>query len=279
VELDRALQEITRDRTHGASYLASRALAFLREIEEREVRVAFAKRVAGARPSMAVVANEMGRFLRAQSESLADGVYLEQRLAERRDLPARVAVQAAPHLAGDVVAISYSETLVGALGAAPGGGTVWVMESRPLREGIALAGAIRAAGRAAVLITDAQAALFAARASCAVAGADAILGDGSVANKAGTHLLALAARAAGVPFYVLAESAKVTDLEMGDFELEEKDPSELGGPVGLPARNLYFEVTPARLIRTIFTEDGLLTRDELRRLVREARQFRRLLAE
>jgi ribose 1,5-bisphosphate isomerase len=278
MDLEGAAHELKSDRAHGASYLASRALELVLELDSGVDLPATARRLAGTRPSMAVLANEMGRLIRAFGDGFAPREYIERRLAERRELPRRVAARAAARLTGTVIAISYSETLVSALAATPAGGTIWVMESRPLREGIALAQAVRKSGRESVLITDAQAALSCARATCAVAGADSILADGAVVNKAGTHLLALAARAANIPFYVLAESAKVTDLRAADFELEEKDPAELEAPAELPALNLYFEVTPSRLVSAIFTEDGCLQRPELRRLSREARQCRRLLA-
>jgi translation initiation factor 2B subunit (eIF-2B alpha/beta/delta family) len=278
MDLESAADELRSDRAHGASYLASRALELLLELDGGVDPADGAACLAGTRPSMAVLTNEMGRLLLAHREGSTVREYVARRLAERRELPGRVAALAAAHLAGTVVAISYSETLALALTATPGGGTVWVMESRPLREGIALALVLRRSGRESILITDAQAALFCGRATCAVAGADSVLANGAVVNKAGTQLLALAARAARIPFYVLAESAKVTDARAADLELEEKEPAELEAPPGLPVRNVYFEVTPRRLISAIFTEDGRLGRAALQCLAREAGRCRRLLA-
>jgi hypothetical protein len=54
-----------------------------------------------------------------------------------------------------------------------------------------------------------QAALFVGQADMVLVGADALTADAAV-NKAGTHLVALAARAAGVPVLCVADSGKVS---------------------------------------------------------------------
>ena len=41
-------------------------------------------------------------------------------------------------------------------------------------------------------------------------GAEAVVENGGIINKLGTYNIALAAKACGVPFYVAAESYKVT---------------------------------------------------------------------
>jgi translation initiation factor eIF-2B subunit delta len=93
-------------------------------------------------------------------------------------------------------------------------------------------------------------------------GADAILADGSLVNKSGTYLIALAAREAGVPFYVCAESFKCTEETAETITLEEKSGSELRPPPvpGVRARNLYFEVTPASLVTDWLSNEPLRQR-------------------
>lgn len=54
-----------------------------------------------------------------------------------------------------------------------------------------------------------QAALFIGECDLVLVGADAVTATAAV-NKAGTHLLALAAAAARVPFYVAADAAKLS---------------------------------------------------------------------
>lgn len=93
-------------------------------------------------------------------------------------------------------------------------------------------------------------------------GADALLADGTVVNKAGTYLLALAAKDQNVPFWVCAESFKCTATPAHAFALEERSGSELGPPPvpGLKARNLYFEMTPPRLITGWLSNEALAQR-------------------
>ena len=69
-----------------------------------------------------------------------------------------------------------------------------------------------------------------ARADAVLVGADALLADGTLVNKAGTYLLALAAKDQNVPFWVCAESFKCTNTPADAFALEERSGSELGPP-------------------------------------------------
>jgi methylthioribose-1-phosphate isomerase len=100
-------------------------------------------------------------------------------------------------------------------------------------------------------------------------GADRIAANGDVANKIGTYMLALAAHDNGVPVYSVAPTSTI-DLTLLDGSLipiEERDPGEVLGlqfmgervaPAGAQARNPAFDVTPARLITAIVTENGII---------------------
>jgi methylthioribose-1-phosphate isomerase len=105
-----------------------------------------------------------------------------------------------------------------------------------------------------------------------ITGADRVAANGDSANKIGTYLKALAARDTGVPFYIAAPSSTF-DARCPDgasIPIEERDAHEvlaIGGvpiaPLGSPARNWGFDVTPARLIDGWITDRGLLTADTL----------------
>jgi Translation initiation factor 2B subunit, eIF-2B alpha/beta/delta family len=58
---------------------------------------------------------------------------------------------------------------------------------------------------------------------------------------------------------VCAESFKCTTLTADAFPLEERSGSELGPPPvpGLRARNIYFEMTPPRLITEWLSNEAL----------------------
>ena len=121
-----------------------------------------------------------------------------------------------------------------------------------------MAEALAQAGVETMLVTDAQMALAAEEAEAAVIGADALTADGGAVNKVGSHLLALAAKAAGIPFYVVAESFKRLPADAPPPVHEEMDPDELGHRLdeAVRQRNTYFEAVPAELITAIVTEQG-----------------------
>lgn len=92
-----------------------------------------------------------------------------------------------------------------------------------------------------------------------------------VANKVGTYLIALAARANQVPFYVAAPTSTF-DLrnEWSEVKIEERNPQEIthiGGkrivPKGVPAFNPAFDLTPVELVTGFITERGVLRQDAL----------------
>ncbi|CAN5334906.1 S-methyl-5-thioribose-1-phosphate isomerase [soil metagenome] len=99
-----------------------------------------------------------------------------------------------------------------------------------------------------------------------IVGADRIAANGDVANKIGTHGLAIFARHFGVPFFVAAPTSTIDPScpSGADIPIEQRDPAEvtLGfgratAPAGVEVFNPAFDVTPANLIRAIITEAGI----------------------
>ena len=100
-------------------------------------------------------------------------------------------------------------------------------------------------------------------------GSDRTAANGDVANKIGTYMLALAAYDNGIPFYPVVPTSTIDlSLAHGDLiPIEERDPQEVLGlqfqgeqvaPTGAHARNIAFDVTPARLVTAIVTENGVV---------------------
>ncbi len=98
-------------------------------------------------------------------------------------------------------------------------------------------------------------------------GADRVAANGDAANKIGTYGLALAARAHKVPFYIVAPTSTF-DLRIKNgnaIPIEERSSAEvlkIGGrsiaPKGARARHPAFDVTPAKLITAIVTDQGII---------------------
>ena len=96
-----------------------------------------------------------------------------------------------------------------------------------------------------------------------VVGADTILANGDVLNKAGTALLAWAAQGHHVAFYVLSETLKISPHHWAgdEAQLEEKKLCHevLASPMpGVTVRNFYFDHTPASLVTKFITEQGAM---------------------
>ena len=296
--IEQAVEELRADRTSGASALSRRAAQALaqmaqetpasspRELLRRLKDAAVA--LAAARPSMVAVANTVGLLL-ADAQNQGDRGdlaslrgYVAGRAHEIEELwqasVEAITANAAPLLPSVVMTHSYSSTVFGALTAETSRDRrVIVCEGRPLYEGRRLAQDLAAAGVAVTLITDAQAGAFMAEAAAVLVGADAVLADGSIVNKAGTYLLALAAHDHRVPFYVACETLKVSaeDIWGAAVAPEEKEPDEvLPEPMpGVSVRNVYFDRTPAQFVTAIITEDGVFRPKEIGGLVERARRY------
>ena len=101
----------------------------------------------------------------------------------------------------------------------------------------------------------------------AIIGADRIAANGDTANKIGSLGVALACKDAGIPFMVAApeSTVDVKTVSGDDIHIEMRGDAEVlewGGirvaPAGSRAHNPAFDVTPARLISAIVTEQGVM---------------------
>jgi translation initiation factor eIF-2B subunit alpha/methylthioribose-1-phosphate isomerase len=154
---------------------------------------------------------------------------------------------------------------------------VWVDETRPRNQGASLTSwEFMQEGVPHKIITDNAGGFYMRRGEvdlCLV-GADRIAANGDVANKIGTYQKAVLAKENGIPFYVAAPSSTI-DLSCrsgDDIPLEERDENEVHfvgkiriSPRGARAGNPAFDVTPARYITGIITENGIFKPREIRR--------------
>lgn len=289
--LEQRLARIRDDREHGSRWLVREAVSLLHDLatektlpahkQERQVRKA-AQALAHARPAMAALAVAMGRILSAQ-DGLTGIAREASRLLEAYDHAVeRITVYAGPLLRGTLMTHSLSGTVLGVLSACSAQiERIMVLEGRPRYEGRDVARALAQHGIAITLLTDAQADIFLPQCHAVVVGADSVLANGDVLNKAGTALLAWAAHGHHIPFYVLCETLKISPRPWsGDLsQLEEKEPEEvLEQPIaGVTARNFYFDHTPAKLVTSIITEQGLMSRQEVKQMAIRALHDERAL--
>jgi ribose 1,5-bisphosphate isomerase len=136
-------------------------------------------------------------------------------------------------------------------------------ETRPVFQGRITAKEMLELGVNTTLIVDSAARFFMNQADFVIVGADAITSEGNVINKIGTSLIALAAREARTPFYVVSELLKFDPVTMyGDYEkIEERSPNEIwkNVPKNLKIRNPAFDVTRRDFIHGIICEEGIIS--------------------
>ena len=151
-----------------------------------------------------------------------------------------------------------------------------IAASRPGGEGAAVADELAREGRSVMLAPDAAIPQVFERelVDVALVGADTVLPSGSVVNKVGTYLAALVAKSCSIPFYVAAASDKVSTTN--EPHLEDGTPDDLyAGPAPVEVFCPLFEVTPAKLLSGVITEDGLLAAVEMQDLAFELKALER----
>ena len=147
---------------------------------------------------------------------------------------------------------------------------VYADETRPVCQGSRLTvWELARVGIPTTLICDNMAASLMARGEvdAVIVGADRIARNGDAANKIGTYGLAVLAHEHGIPFYVAAPTSTIDPAIANGSEItiEQRDPHEvLPNPIaGVDVWNPAFDVTPARYITMIVTENGVFAPDEL----------------
>ena len=247
-----------------------------------------ARRIAATRPTAVNLGWALGRMLIAartgEASNLSSALEREAHAILAEDLAMSEAMTshgAALIADGDAVLTHCNTgglcsggggTALGAVFAAAAEGRsvrVFANETRPLLQGARLT-AWECAQRGVpvtVLVEGAAASLLSSGKIASVfVGADRIAANGDVANKVGTLGLAILARRAGVPFYVVAPSSTIdaTIPDGAHIPIEHRSDDEVirfGGiataPSGVDAYNPAFDVTPADLVDAIVTERGV----------------------
>ncbi|MBM4387279.1 MAG: S-methyl-5-thioribose-1-phosphate isomerase [Deltaproteobacteria bacterium] len=144
---------------------------------------------------------------------------------------------------------------------------VFSCETRPYLQGARLTVyELTRDGIETVLITDNMAGYMMSRGeiNAVIVGADRIAANGDTANKIGTYSLAVLAKENNIPFYVAAPRSTIdpTTKSGAEIIIEERSSSEVTeifgrriAPEGIRVRNPAFDVTPAKYITAIITDE------------------------
>jgi methylthioribose-1-phosphate isomerase len=151
---------------------------------------------------------------------------------------------------------------------------IFANETRPVLQGARLTTwELQKAGIDVTLICDSMAAVVMANQSvqAAIVGTDRVAANGDMANKIGTYMVALLAKAHGIPFYVAAPLSSV-DLSTPtgkNIQIEERSEDEITvglgkriAPQGIKVYNPAFDITPNSLITAFVTEKGIVYPDK-----------------
>ncbi len=233
----------------------------------RELLGQAAVRILDAQPAMAPLVSLATRVLNSVDES--DALEEARREAaqaaeafrgEVEEAVRRTAQKGAELLAdgGRVVTLSSSTTVRGALVRAARSAKLEAvcLESRPAGEGELQARALAAEGVPVIFAVDAAAETLLEGARCVLLGADSV-GDLGVVNKIGSLALARAARARGVPVWVVADGTKLLPPGFPQPLGDDRAADEVWrAPAGVKIWNRYFELVPDDFIDGFVGEKG-----------------------
>jgi translation initiation factor eIF-2B subunit delta len=279
-DVARKIDEIKRDREHGASWLSREAIATIKLAAEKSEATnahdflkdleTTAQRLIEARPSMVAITNLVARFIYQLSEKSEENLDplrgFARSMGDKLIRDSEEATLKAASLASGVIkdgdrvmSCSYSSTICQLFRMAKDEGKrfhVVVAESRASEGklyGEITARELRSLGISAEVILDSSIDNNMPRVARVMVGADTILRDGSLINGTPTCDVALAAKKANIPFYTVCETSKLDLRHLGcESQLAEG-----------------FDRVSPDLITGIITEARILKPDEVIRYMEE----------
>lgn len=217
--------------------------------------------------------NTMANSVLAEAQELCDDdVRINRRLG---DFGAEVVEKGANILThcntGCLATVDYG-TALGVIYSCHGQGKnvhVWVDETRPRLQGSRLtAWELMRAKVPMHLIADNAAGhlMHKGKVDVILFGADRVAANGDTANKIGTYKVSVCGRENGIPVYACVPTSTIDlDVAHGDeIEIEERSAEEvlqvgeaITAPIDCPVYNPAFDVTPAKYLTGIITEEGI----------------------
>jgi ribose 1,5-bisphosphate isomerase len=146
-------------------------------------------------------------------------------------------------------------------------------ETRPAFQGRLTAKELVGLDIPTTFIVDSAARTFIRDVDLVMVGADAVTSEGNIVNKIGTGGIAVLAREARKPFYVVSELLKFDPETLGGEceKIEQRNPAEVWAeaPKVLKVRNPAFDVTPNRYIHGLICEEGIIASQSIVQVVRQ----------
>jgi len=277
-DIEAKVAVIAADRESGASELAMRALetfeVLLAAKRTPDALRELAASLAAAQPSMAAVRNVANLCAQLLIDGQDPQLTFQEMRRELAGAQTKIARNGLKIILGKPVVVTLSRsaavvTLLKFLHERGRLADVFVLESRPQFEGRRTAEDLASAGITAKLVADALGPSLVGASDIVLLGADSVLRDGALVNKIGTYSLALAAKAAGKPFYAACEVLKIDGVHTAESfpRPAERPREELEPPPNVAAVNVYFDLTPAHLVTGYITDKGVYEPRRIAQLV------------
>lgn len=274
------VEEISRDRVHGANFLGRQGLELLsataQASDAKDTDALFAHlllvvlRLRRAQPAMANVWNLAGKLLQVVDRERATVASIDELKTRIKELGQEIVEEAAAASEnasrntaqvlpqdGVVLTHSYSSTVLRSLELGFKGGKVFQVfatESFPGLEGKELAKHLITLGVPVKLITDSAVDSIISRVNLVLVGADSVLKDGSLIHKTGTGNIAIAAKKHGIPLCSSCETAKFSTQDfIGDLPTIPQD---------------LFDLTRPEFVSNYITEDGQVEPSGVEKLIK-----------
>ena len=106
-----------------------------------------------------------------------------------------------------------------------------------------------------------------------IIGVDAIKLNGDIVNKVGSFGMALSSYYSDVPVYIAASLLKIDMLDNIKIEQRESKEVWMDAPVNLKILNFAFDVVPAKFIKGIICEFGVIKPKEIKKYIKKYYNF------
>ena len=256
------LDKIISDRTSGSSEILTKLNKFLlSNIKEKKIIIESLSAVSTKLSHFAVIKNYANKLklILASANYEFFTEYLRSIEEEEKLIIKEIFNKIYKRLpsAKAILTISKSGTLINVLKLWHKNRTnlkIIVTESRPANEGKLMAKELLKFDLNVEMISDAMAGIFVPKADAVIVGADAVLNNGNVINKAGSLALALLCKHYKKPFYVLAAKSKFVNKKQ--YVIKEEKPDKVWKYIhpNLITTNIPFEEIKKSLITEIISE-------------------------
>jgi len=292
INIKEKLDDLRSDNTSGANELIDKALEIIKIrlelIEDPNDDIKgdlfnLAKKIINSRPSMAPLINTIGFLLhdlekitKKNLEQRINQFYVDRTEREKALAQAfRTFLTIKKMTAPKIMLISYSSTILNQLIENKNYNfEIYILESRPLLEGIRVAETLSSYFKTNLII-DAAMGKFIDEIDSILIGVDSVLKDGSIINKIGTFPLAVLGYERNIDVYAVGDLFKYNlKSHFGkEVVIEEKPIKELYSEESqkefLKIHNYYFDITPSKYITGIISDLGVLKIEEFLKLTKE----------